>query len=469
MNKSNNSVNFFDNAAKGLYEPIVEATKELDMYDREEYVYNLYQDKFDKHINASIPLYFGTQLATIHSVSKIAKNNNITILDIGSSNGTWGKTLAYLNQNITVHSLDPNDNMSVEDNMYPFNFKEIKESFVYKCCDKKIFNNEVKYDVIKESMAFQFISDSRDKLVKAVNSMLKDDGIFISEEKFILPNLDYRNNEELKDKYKAKHFKAKDIAEKKDNILGELSSNQVKYSKYIKVLLSNFKYIKTYYKAGNFIGVVASNSRVSIANFCKNITKELKKNNYNSEKSNVIFITNPKKIKKIHQKIVKSSIHLLEPSIPPKKDILFAISNKQKDCLAILMKDGTFRTLEKAEYSLDIDWWDISMKIRCNYCDAINKKAYLDCYDEPHLMDVNKKYGFKIDTIVPFDGKYAVNSWKSDKFLATRPNVIFMSREPENAVYCIKCSSKLIPSSNSDYKWQCLECDEDFYKFEVRR
>lgn len=32
---------------------------------------------------------------------------------------------------------------------------------------------------------------------------------------------------------------------------------------------------------------------------------------------------------------------------------------------------------------------------------------------------------------------------------------------------CGRCGSKLIPSEIDGYDYQCLECDEDFYDFEV--
>lgn len=32
---------------------------------------------------------------------------------------------------------------------------------------------------------------------------------------------------------------------------------------------------------------------------------------------------------------------------------------------------------------------------------------------------------------------------------------------------CPKCGKRLIPSDNPEYVWQCDECDEDFYSFEV--
>jgi len=31
---------------------------------------------------------------------------------------------------------------------------------------------------------------------------------------------------------------------------------------------------------------------------------------------------------------------------------------------------------------------------------------------------------------------------------------------------CKKCNNELILSEVEGYKWQCLECDEDFYEFE---
>ncbi len=33
--------------------------------------------------------------------------------------------------------------------------------------------------------------------------------------------------------------------------------------------------------------------------------------------------------------------------------------------------------------------------------------------------------------------------------------------------YCPKCGKEVIKSEIKGYNWQCLECDEDFYNFEI--
>ena len=33
--------------------------------------------------------------------------------------------------------------------------------------------------------------------------------------------------------------------------------------------------------------------------------------------------------------------------------------------------------------------------------------------------------------------------------------------------HCIKCGNKLLVSDLKEYKYLCLECDENFYKFET--
>lgn len=34
--------------------------------------------------------------------------------------------------------------------------------------------------------------------------------------------------------------------------------------------------------------------------------------------------------------------------------------------------------------------------------------------------------------------------------------------------YCPHCGGRVIPSTNGQYRWQCTECDEDFYDFECK-
>ena len=32
--------------------------------------------------------------------------------------------------------------------------------------------------------------------------------------------------------------------------------------------------------------------------------------------------------------------------------------------------------------------------------------------------------------------------------------------------HCPHCGGRVVPSTNGQYRWQCTECDEDFYDFE---
>lgn len=34
--------------------------------------------------------------------------------------------------------------------------------------------------------------------------------------------------------------------------------------------------------------------------------------------------------------------------------------------------------------------------------------------------------------------------------------------------HCPHCGGMVVPSTNGQYRWQCTECDEDFYDFECK-
>ena len=124
-----------------------------------------------------------------------------------------------------------------------------------------------KFDVIHEGMLFQFISKARNSQIKEVKRLLKKDGVFVSEEKFITN--DYYVNEFNKDNYKNYYFTEEQLIDKAKKIVlsGGLDEaegmmgNQVTLAEMDKVLKSNFKFVVQFWDSGNFKGFAASDNK----------------------------------------------------------------------------------------------------------------------------------------------------------------------------------------------------------------
>lgn len=73
---------------------------------------------------------------------------------------------------------------------------------------------------------------------------------------------------------------------------------------------------------------------------------------------------------------------------------------------------------------------------------------------EEYKLDANKDYD--IETIVKI--------FKADGYTIENAEI-----QPEPKRLCPHCHKEVIPSETKDYIWQCLDCDEDFYDFEVKK
>jgi len=417
------SKDFFTNASKGKYDPLIYHEPEFTPSNKNVwYFYHNFKNKFDDHINASIPLYLETQLSTIDALLKTDKK--IKVLDIGSSNATWAKTLAYIgtSSKIDVTVLDPNDDILEPANeMRLDNFHVENKSFVFECCNKDIydtFENAGKFDVIKESMSFQFISQFRSKLVDEVYYTLAEDGLFLTEEKFEGP----RENEFLKDTiFKSRYFKDDDIENKKE-IIDDMKI--VKYKFYVNILKGYFRFVYVYYRAGNFVGLACSNSKSTIQRFIKNFENgsKLKNNEFNVERL-MKFNVEPdiKTFVNDYNSIVKhDSIFDLEKA---EHDNIFKAWRTHSHVFFALSKTGEFKHLYKAPYVISNKLVELSIVARLNECRKYNLHPHVNMFEfQKSLIEIYKKYGFEIRKIET----YKDNSDIDDIFLKDRPNIVYM-------------------------------------------
>jgi hypothetical protein len=292
------SQEFFDDVIKGIderyrpksaYEQIIDLNNP-DIYKWQDDYNKLVKEggNFNQHIFTSIPTFYETQiikgLALSNLLDKQPMPDNLLkgryqVLDIGGTEGTWAKALAKNNPNLYVEVLDPLQKARdvFEEGELVTNAIFRNEAFSYvlddqdKIFDAKgiqpvrfaVFNELDKYDVVHESMAFQFMDKNRAEQIKFIKeNLLNENGIIIIEEKFANNDAIYKANEELKNTFKSKYYTPEQLQDKKFNVLLDMEANQVSVQEIEKILGENFANVQQYWDAGNFKGYIASDSDV---------------------------------------------------------------------------------------------------------------------------------------------------------------------------------------------------------------
>lgn len=223
---------------------------------------------FTQHIHDSIPSYNEMEKSSADAIVSIY--NQGLVLDIGASEGTWGKYISKRsNGKIITHNLDPNEDMKDTFNKDPVEGAEfIQRPFGSDYGDMKAYSPKNKYDVVRESMTFQFISTNRQSQYKEVQQALKSDGLFITNSKvFQLDDDEYKKYEKLKDAYKRQSFTDDEIKKKAKDILPNMSKYMVDIITTVEALQKHFKYVVQYWVSGNFTGFVAGDDMNKIDAF----------------------------------------------------------------------------------------------------------------------------------------------------------------------------------------------------------
>lgn len=300
---------FFSGATKGAEAPVVPWTPITDVDDLESTArsYVQYENgEFSEHIATSIPTFRENQLRKAQAIAdtfggvprkstpgvppKLEFKPAATMLDIGGSEGGFAKTIVDLSDGtIHVTVLDPNPDMhatfKASKQALGANYVEegfgMKEDFVDPETGDviKAWRSKKKYDIVHESMAFQFFSDDRAKDIQQIKAHLKPGGVVFLEEKFVDPTdaAGYAAREAQKDAYKALHFTPEQLA-KKNEVVGLTGEDAVEGMKALqadinlvkKRLQKEFKYVEEYWEAGNFKGFIASDDPDKVQAFMEN-------------------------------------------------------------------------------------------------------------------------------------------------------------------------------------------------------
>jgi ubiquinone/menaquinone biosynthesis C-methylase UbiE len=237
---------------------------------------------FENHIDKSIPMHYEEKTRKIDGIVK-SYPDGARVLDIAGSEGDLGKTVSALSGGkITSVTLDPNEEMARQfaDKSQVPGATYAKEAFLHPFDDYKAHNPAEKYDVVNESMGFQFIDPNRAEQIPEVKRMMTPDGVFLTNEK--LKNPDWTANEAVKDsQFKSKYFGADELAEKEKKVGFQQSKaeqksvgmldNMATQSDYESTLKKNFKHVTQYFDSGNFKGYAASDDPVKLKTLVDNI------------------------------------------------------------------------------------------------------------------------------------------------------------------------------------------------------
>lgn len=244
--------------------------------------YDSRKGEFDEHIATSIPKFRDTQVKKGQAIVEMYPDGAV-LYDLGGSEGGFGKAItSQSGGRIKTINLDPNQDMVDAHNSSPVDGADVvKEAFQEGFDDVKAHKPKVKADVVHESMLFQFINKERKSKIKEVkDNYLKNDGIFITEEKFKLSDkTEEKANESAKDANKKKYYTDEQISAKGDEVLVGMGENQANFDEYLSDLKNEFKYVSTYWTSGNFRGIIATNNKSKFDDFLNKVddSREVKK------------------------------------------------------------------------------------------------------------------------------------------------------------------------------------------------
>lgn len=265
---------FFSAATKGEHAPAYNPWWQFEGPGHQRF-YDIYQrhaGEFDAHIDTSIPDYRGMMIRKGFALSEAFPGAKV--LDLMGGEGSWGKTLSE--HGMKTVTLDANADMQRffrSQSTVPgarFVAQAFLEGFEDGGRTWRRYNPKERFDIVNESMGFQFISPDRDAFVGEAKRMLKPGGVFITDEKVITPRWD--EFEAAKDAYKAQFYTQDAMANKAKAVLGENSAvgmrhNMATQQELEDALGKHFTHWQPYWESGNFRGYVASDDPAALRRF----------------------------------------------------------------------------------------------------------------------------------------------------------------------------------------------------------
>ena len=238
---------------------------------------------FEDHIAASIPGHPEVQASVGSAIVRAYGKTGADVLDIGASEGALNKAITKASGGkIRTVALDPNLDFKVtfESKPQAEGATFVAEAFgTPEQAGKFAFNHETtpinyfdpkgqKFDVVHESMTFQFIDAERLSKFEAAKDLLKDDGVALFEQKVKADGTDaWATNEEAKNQFKRRLFTEQQLSDKQEIALVGMNEKMVPKLELEQALKDTFKHVRQYWDSGNFKGYIASESEAAIKNF----------------------------------------------------------------------------------------------------------------------------------------------------------------------------------------------------------
>lgn len=268
INNSLTTQEFFSNTVNGANQPKVTWKPLLSIEGALKKVYDTWQrfrGGFDAHIETNIPAFRDVQIRKINAIAETLPDGGL-VIDLGGSEGGFGKTLTELNPKIKTVNLDMNPDMEAAHNRNPVEGAEfVKAAFGedVPLDDGTVVNRhqpKEKADVVHESMMFQFIMPERKSFIDEIaDHYVKEDGVVILEEKVKAEN--WSANELKKDtEFKSDYYDNEAVKKKNEEVVVGMKGNQAEEADLIQDLASRFDYVYQYWDSGNFKGYIASNN-----------------------------------------------------------------------------------------------------------------------------------------------------------------------------------------------------------------
>lgn len=255
-------------------------------------------NEFDAHVAKSIPMYSQFKTALTTMVRNEFKRHDV-VLDLCCSTASLGRDIHQDNQNAPIYiGIDASPNMVdvADDNLRAFDRAwaltlSLDGSFYdgdY-LVDAVDINTDYKFKgnrLVVEMLGFQFFTKSRRKYIQALRK--NDNKSLILFEKCKCRYFD--KNEELKDKYfKSLHFSSEEIKQKAVSVLSSMNDFMVQDDTLRKHLLESYPYVEKIFKAGNFVGYLASSDRCDFDMIKKYFSNpKFKKNRWNATKADML-------------------------------------------------------------------------------------------------------------------------------------------------------------------------------------
>lgn len=214
---------------------------------------------FGVHIDTSIPGYAENRARMAVAAASLGG----PVLDVGASEGQWGRTIQRVNPDVRVIDLDPNPDM-LRNNINP-NSEKVMGAWVEGFEDNGVnipaFDSQEKFKAIGMHMVRQFVTRDADTWYSEVQKFLAYKGVFMLCVKVVAEHDDkgeWAEQEKVKDAYKRLTYTQEEMDSKSDEVLVGMHSLMLPHSEELATLSRHFNWCECVWRSANFRGYFAS-------------------------------------------------------------------------------------------------------------------------------------------------------------------------------------------------------------------